>query len=146
MVAISAASGAYTFAAAAETGNKPGSRAAQAQAKVDAKRAELDTCTCSDIKVRLRAELRVLQADLSAAKSEGNHQKLAPSASAEPNRRSRTNGYLEKPNASEGTNTLSSSPNTYNPIGTAHFSGESNRIGTVNFDKNTPFGNRIAYV
>ncbi len=100
-----------------------GADVARLEAKVEAKQTEYDDCECADTRPRLRAELLGLKAELSSAKSE---EASAPEAASMPATASQSNAYRDMENST--------------------LSGESDRIGTVNFDEDTPFGGRVAYV
>ena len=92
------------------------------QKEVSAKQSELDETTCADTKPRLQAELRNLQAELSTAEAKETASKQGGDNSS---------------NAANNDNAADPS---------RRFSGESDRIGTFNFDEDTPFGERAMYI
>ncbi len=85
--------------------------------EVSAKRAEIGDCDCEDTKKKLEVELQNLQAELATAQSKQGTSNINDNAGDNEDQRD-----VRKT-----------------------FSGESDRIGTTNFDENTPFGQRIAY-
>ncbi len=105
-----------------------GADVARLEAKVEAKQTEYDDCECADTRPRLRAELLGLKAELSSAKAE---EASAPEAASMP--------------AADAAS-QSNAANAYRDMENSTLSGESDRIGTVNFDEETPFGERVAYV
>ncbi len=86
--------------------------------EVSAKRAEIGDCDCEDTKKKLEVELRNLQAELVSAQSRQGASNTNDNA-----------GDDKDQQAAKGA-----------------FSGESDRIGTTNFDESTPFGQRVAYL
>lgn len=90
--------------------------------EISATKSEIGNCECEDTKKQLEAELQSLQAELASAKAKEN------TSGANDNNDPRSAG-----NQNENDD--------YQKI----FSGESDRIGTINFDETTPFGERIAY-
>jgi hypothetical protein len=127
--AISSAGGGYTLTSGASRSDG-GARLAEAEAKVDAKKIEIAQCSCADTRQSLREELSTLEADLNSA--------LAQDTDKTGNRTAAGAADNDKRSGNATPNAASESAN--------QLSGERERIGTVNFDGDTPFGSRVAYV
>lgn len=124
--AISSAGGGYTQTSGASRSDG-GAHVAEAEA-VDAKKIEIAQCSCADTRQSLREELSTLEADLNSA--------LAQDTDKTGNRTAAGAADNDKRSGNATPNAASESAN--------QLSGERERIGTVNFDGDTPFGSRVA--
>ncbi len=94
---------------------------ARLKSEISSTKAEIGDCDCEDTKKKLEAELRNLQAELATAQASQN-----------------------TPSANYNATTANEGDNDRERVARL-FSGESDRIGTLNFDETTPFGERTAY-
>jgi peptidoglycan hydrolase CwlO-like protein len=92
---------------------------ASLESQLAAKEKALSEAETEDDKTGIQEEIDALEAKIAAAK-------------------------LEQSKSSSGASQAATSENDSGKE-TATFSGESSRIGTVNFDENTPVGERVAY-
>lgn len=122
--AVSSLGAAYSSHSYATGASSSGGKAdvMRLEKEVSAKQSELDETECADTKPRLEAELRTLQAELSTAEAKETASKQGDD---DPNK------AADNDNASDSNH---------------RFSGESDRIGSKNFDEDTPFGERVAYL
>jgi hypothetical protein len=130
VTAISSSTASSLFGTSSTTSTSSSSSAAddatKIQAEIAAKKAELASTKDPDEAATLQKDLTTLEAKLT---------KLQKSSSSQ----SSATGQTAK--ASTASASSSSTSNAQSPL-----SGESKRIGTTNFDENTDFGDRAAYV
>jgi hypothetical protein len=128
VTALSSSSTASLFGASSTTSSSPSTAddATKIQAQIAAKKAELANTKDPDEAATLQKDLTTLEAKLAT---------LLKSSSSQPS----ATGQTTKASAASASS--SSKSNAQSPL-----SGESDRIGTANFDENTDFGDRTAYV
>jgi hypothetical protein len=128
VTAISSSATASLFGASStmSSSSSTADDATKIQAQIAAKKAELADTKDPDEAATLQKDLTTLEAKLA---------KLQKSSSSQ----SSASGQTTKASTPSGSS--SSKSNAQAPL-----SGESDRIGTANFDENTDFGDRTAYV
>ncbi len=130
VTAISSSTASSLFGTSSTTSTSSSSStaddAAKIQVEIAAKKAEIASTKDPDEAATLQKELNTLETKLA---------KLQKSSSSQ----SSAAGQTTKASTTSGSS--SSQSNAQSPL-----SGESDRIGTTNFNENTDFGNRAAYV
>lgn len=130
MTSVSATSSATTlFSSSSSSSSSGDSSVTDLKAQITAKQAELASATTEEEKASIKDEITALKAELSKAQSDAKSQWASATSPAGP-----PPGNAKK-NDGDADDQASQK-----------MSGESERIGSVNFDANTPFGEQTAWV